>query len=145
MNTDTVTTTPTAKPERKSRKDIRNAIFNHKRAKRQIRKVNFFDQDLELRQPTLGEVLSMNDEDIEIDEHGEVKTNTRKAAVSMLIKYAYIPGTEERVFENADEDVLLDLPFGQDFQAVNKAFEELTTLAVGDEAKNSEGTQPAGM
>jgi hypothetical protein len=42
----------------------------------------------------------------------------------MLMHYSYVPGTEDKVFEPADEDSIRELPFGPDLQrlftAVNK-------------------------
>ena len=58
----------------------------------------------------------------------------RKAAmVDMIIEYAYVPGEQDRVFEDADMDTLLSMPWGEDFVRVNDAISKLTGLDIGEE------------
>ncbi len=46
----------------------------------------------------------------------------------MLVRYCYVPGTDERVFDPADVDAILAFPFGPDFVKIQEAITELTGL-----------------
>lgn len=109
------------------RNQMRAAIFNAKAAAGIV--VKFFGTDLEVRTPTLGEVL-------ETTEVGDKKQQT----VEMMIKYCFIPGSDTRVFEEADKDSLLQLPFGEDMLRVQRAITKLTSVDVDSELGNSETT-----
>jgi hypothetical protein len=97
------------------RDSLRAKIFSAKKVRR--KEIDFFDGRIELRQPTLGDIVDAQD------------NKDRKAAVvETLIKYAYIPGTDTKVFEEGDADVFKGMPFGADFIRVSKALEELTEV-----------------
>lgn len=102
-------------PAPKNRDLIRAAILKTRRPDRVI--VSFFGEDIEIRQPILKDVLANAD-----------NPDKESAVIDMLIKYAYIPGTEERIFEEADAEALKSQPFGADFMAVNNAMEGLTKI-----------------
>lgn len=94
------------------------------------RTVPFFGTEIELRQPTLGEVLAQQN------------TEDRKSVlIQLLISRAYIPGTDTRVFDDADADGLATLPFGQDFIRVNQALEALSEVNFLDKSPASDVTQ----
>ena len=48
--------------------------------------------------------------------------------INTLVGYAYIPGTDEKIFEDADAASLKQLPFGADLQRIMKALETLTEV-----------------
>ena len=90
--------------------------------------VVFFGEKIELRQPRLEDVLAVqNNEDREV------------AVIETLINYAYVPGTEERVFEDGDKDTLKKMPFGADFIRVSQALETLTEVNFLDKSDTSKG------
>ncbi len=81
--------------------------------------IPMFGVDLELRQPSLGAILRARDE-------GDDATR----AIDMIIEYAYVPGTDEHVFEDTDRDMIKNWPFGKDLTRLNAAIAELTGVDI---------------
>ena len=81
--------------------------------------IEMFGVDLELRQPSLGSIMKARDE-----------TDQVTRAVDMIIEYAYVPGTDEHVFEFTDRDVIKNWPFGKDLTRLNAAIAELTGVDI---------------
>lgn len=94
---------------------MRAAIFAPKQVKSEP--VNFFGQDIEIRQMILADVLNASN-----------NPDRESAIIDTLINYAYIPGTDERVFEEGDAAQFKTMPFGADFIRVSKALEALTEV-----------------
>ena len=114
-------TAPTAvKPERLTRDQIRAALIGKKHPPKR-EKVELFGVELELQQPTLRSILQARDIDDEL---------TRTADV--FIHYAYVPGTNEKVFEEADRDVILNWPFNEDILRVQEIIADLTGVNLDD-------------
>jgi hypothetical protein len=115
-----------------SRTEVRAAIFSAENRKFKTEEVTFYGQKLEIRQPSLQQILDSS------------QTEDRKQAViDIMVGYCYVPGTEEKVFEASDKDMLLSMPFGDDFLKINQTIEKLTSVNVLDQAKNSVGTPNA--
>lgn len=113
---------------KKDRSALRNAILGTQHSFR-AKTISFFGEEIELRQSTLKDVLDAQD------------TEDRKSAmVGMLVRYAYVPGTNEKVFEEEDADAIMQLPFGPDFTAVNEAIAEITGVNITVQEKNSDRT-----
>lgn len=104
---------------------LRGKIFADANKVRASRTITFFGAEIELRQPTLRNIAEMADEDSE-----------QAAIVSTLLHYAYVPGTDEKVFTDAHIEALMELPFGPDFTAVADAIKELSATLSKAEAKN---------
>jgi len=121
-----VNNTELAKEKVPSRDDIRAAIFSSDSKKPQVFSLTFFGQKLELRQPSVDNIIKLSDE----------SSNTTNNVVDILIEYAFIPGTTEKVFEKTDADAIKSLPFNKDFSAVIAGFKELTDINLEEEAKN---------
>jgi hypothetical protein len=117
-------TTPTVL----SRDDIRASIFA---AKPKSKVIEFFGTQVEIRQPPLREVLAARDEGADIND----------AAYDTFIKYVFVPGTDQKVFDDTDIPGIKNLPFGTDMQALQSAINELTDIqaAVKTQEGNSEG------
>lgn len=81
-----------------SRDEMRAKIFSAKPAFEIVD--DFYGVRLELRQPSLAIALEARNQ-------GETE-----AVFQMLLNYAFVPGTNEKVFEPTDVDMLRDLPFG---------------------------------
>lgn len=113
------------------RKQLRDKIFTSDRAKPKSETLEFFGADVELRQPTIGRILDLRD---------AAKEDSKFAAMQMIIEYTYVPGTNERVFDEADLDALLGMPFGEDMTRMHQAIAKLTNINVEGLAKNSEET-----
>jgi len=105
------------------RDELRGKIFAHRPLKSEI--VHIFGQDVEVRQPTLGQILDVKED-----------PDRRKAIVRLMINYCFVPGTNERVFEEADFESIISMPFGDDLRLVNEAINKLTGIRV-EEAKNA--------
>jgi hypothetical protein len=81
--------------------------------------ITLFGMELELKQPTLEAILKTRD----------TEDNTARA-VDMIIEYAFVPGTDEHVFESADREMMLRWPFGKDLTDLNEAIAELTGVDI---------------
>lgn len=103
--------TSTEPVEAPTRQSIRDRIFA---AKSRSMTIDFFGTNIELRQPKMGDVLAMRRGESNLD-----------AAQMMLVHYAYIPGTDEKVFEETDIDSLDQLPFGEDMTRFSEAVADL--------------------
>ena len=106
------------------RTTIRTAIFA---GKAKTLPVNAFGVKLELRQPSMGELLDLQD-----------LPNQKSRVVASLIRYCYVPGTKEKVFDEADTNSILALPFDKNFIAINDAIAELTGIDLEEEKGNLE-------
>lgn len=85
------------------RDKLRSKVFSEKA------KVILIDlddgQQIEVRQPTIGMLLDV------------VSLEDLKSRMSqMLIKTCYVPGTNEKVFDESDKDILMELPQGGVYQ-----------------------------
>lgn len=109
------------------RDSMRSQILGATKAKSIL--CTFFGVEVEIRQPSLGEILLAEEE-----------TTKSAQAVAMVVKYCYVPGTDDKVFEAADYEALLLLPFGDDFVRVQKAIAQLTNVNVDKALGNSETT-----
>lgn len=132
INSDGTTDQSVSNPEsrRQLKLAIRDAILSTK-AKSRI--ISAFGQQIEIRQPTLAAVMSYQNIPDRTD-----------AAAQMLIRYAFVPGTNEQIFDEEDVDAIKGIPFGDDIQRVNDAINEMmdVRLAIKEEEKNSEAIQP---
>ena len=100
-------------PEGLTRDQIRTAVFADQ--KPDTRVVRLFGTFVELHQPTLGAILDARDE-------GDERTRT----ADVFIRYAYVPGTNDRVFQDEDRDLILNWPFTEDLVRIQEIIAELT-------------------
>lgn len=98
------------------RDQMRADFFSSEKNKPESRIIKFRGYDIEIRQPNLGAILAA--------QSGE---NSRSVAQT-LIQYAFVPGTDEKIFDPEDEESLLRMPFGGDFVRVADALTELTSV-----------------
>lgn len=94
-------TTPKAKL---SRDEMRAKIFGAK--PKSVIVEDFFGVDLELRQPSLEVALNQRD------------TTDKDRVYFMLTQYAYVPNTNEKLFDPEDVDSMRELPFGPEFTSL---------------------------
>ncbi|MEE8599218.1 MAG: hypothetical protein V3S69_06900 [Dehalococcoidales bacterium] len=102
------------------RNEIRAQILGNT-PKGETRLVTLFGAEIELHQPTLRSILEAKDDDDEA---------TRTADV--FIKYAYVPGTKERVFEAGDRDSILNWPMNDELLKVQRLIVEMTGIDLAD-------------
>lgn len=105
------------------RQELRNRLFKTKKFK--TKTIDLFGTAIELRQPSIGQITALEDAD-----------DAQSALVTTLIEYAYIPGTTEKMFEEADAASILEWPVGAWVQDLNAAIVELTSINVPDAEKN---------
>jgi hypothetical protein len=98
--------------------------------------IEFMDGEIELHQPSLGSILDSNDK--AKDEGGN-----EAATILSMIENAYVPGTDEKVFEAGDYDWFRELPFGAELQRVMKALTELAEINFQQPDANSGQTPGA--
>ena len=108
-----------------NRDTIRKAILSGRATKTLL--VNAFGIELEMRQPSLGDILDL-----------QYMENTKQILIQSLINYCYVPGTKERVFDDADKDIIEALPFDDNFTAIQEAIADLTGVDIDAEKGNLE-------
>lgn len=106
------------KPETLTRDDIR-AVLLGKTPLAKSKIITIYGVELELRQPTLASIMTTR----EIED-------PKVRATEMIIKYAYVPGTDEYVFEDTDREAILKWPFGEDLLTLQQAITDLTGLDI---------------
>lgn len=110
---------------------VRAAIFDKENRLPRSEPVTLFGQKLELRQPTLAQISKMGQVDPKDKTPGIVK---------IMIEHLYMPGSNEKVFDIADADMLASMPAGPWLDEVNSAMEKLSGVDVQEAEKNSEET-----
>ncbi len=104
--------------------DARNALRKKLIGDRHVpdsKIVTLFDCEIELRQPSLAAIL---------DARQDADESTRTTDV--FLKYAYVPGTDEHIFEEADRETILNWPFNEELMNVQTTIAELTGINLAD-------------
>ena len=99
------------------RNQIRTTILSSKTRKREL--ITLFGAKVEVCQPSMDEVLDL-----------QTLEDSKKMAAHMIINYVYVPGTNEKVFEEADVAGILELPFGEDLARLQEAITKMTSIDV---------------
>ena len=123
-----------ASPIKVTRSELRDRLLGHAPKPRRT-PITLFGQEIELQQPTLRAILeAQNIDDMKLRSTG------------MIIEYAYVPGTNERIFEPADREMILNWPFNNELVELQMAIAELTGISAED-VQNQEAelkTDPLG-
>ena len=82
--------------------------------------ITLFGVEVELRQPTLAAILNAREEESE-----------QKRTTDVFLNYAFVPGTDEKVFEEGDRDTILNWPFTEELVEVQIAIARLTGIDLG--------------
>ncbi len=112
------------------RKELRANIF--KSSNKQIESMTISGSKVEVHQPTIGEIADLNQSE------GDVEIPRRDTISDMIIKYCFVPDSNERLFSKEDKDGILNLP-ATVLNEFNTAFGKLTNINMEDVEKNSEG------
>lgn len=107
-----------------TRDQIREAFFN---IKPKVKLVPFGQFEIELRQPSVREVMGQ----------GSSTEDRALNMCKMLMNYCYVPGSSERVFDDADIDSMKEVPVSEEWMALTQAINDLT--AVAELAKEGKG------
>jgi len=100
-----------------TRDEIRSQLLGTSH-KPKCKLITIWGIEIELRQASLRDILKASGSD-------DVEVN----AVNMVVRYAYMPGTNTRIFEDTDRNVILGWPFGEDMQKLQAAVAELTGIS----------------
>lgn len=101
-----------------SRTDLRSRLLGARHAPKS-KVITLFGDKVEMRQPSIKSILDLTDNDDE-----------KYRSLKLLIEYAYVPGTDEKLFEPADLDVMLQWPASEDLVKVQQAIAELSRVDV---------------
>ncbi len=101
-----------------TRDELRTALLGNA-PKPDSKIITLFGVEIELKQPNLGAILKTRAE-------GDDATR----AIDMIIEYAYVPGTNDHVFEMTDRAAMMNWPFGKDLTTLNTAIAELTGVDI---------------
>ncbi len=119
-------TQPKAVSKALTRDEMRAVLLGtRQKAKSQV--ISLFGIDVELRQPTLESILKARD-----------TGDNASRAVDMIIEYAFVPGTDDHVFEDTDRPQMLKWPFGEDLTKLNATIADLTGVDVDAAMKEME-------
>lgn len=103
--------------------DARAKIFQTRKVRSEV--FEFFGTMVELRQPTLDDIVRVRTQE-----------DRQAAVIETLVDQAYLPGTNERLFTPEDADSFKAMPFGADFIRVTKALEVLTEVNFQDKSSS---------
>lgn len=120
----------------KTKYDIRSKIFSDGSKARASIKIQFFGTEIELRQATVSQVQGMIDK--------RALGNGALLFSDYLIDYAYVPGTDEKIFESADRESIAALPFNADMAKLVETITKLTNIDVTVAEKNLPETLSSG-
>ena len=109
----------------KSKRDDMRARIFAKKPKTKL--VAFNGTKIEVHTPPVREVLKVQDME-----------DTSERVAHLLIRYCYVPGTTQQVFEEGDKETLLNMPFDGELMALQEAINELSDIDV----KAAEGNLP---
>ena len=111
-------------------------------AKSQFKKtiVKYNGIEVEIRQPSIAERSQLQELCTERISNGPnadalIKVNNTAFFVWSVIKHTYVPGTDERVFDDADYETLSNSPSGGYMDKFFEIASNLTNVAVDDEKK----------
>lgn len=121
--------TTVVKPEDKdvitfTRTQLRDGLLGNV-PKPKTKTVPLFGMSIELHQPTLRSIL--DNQGIE---------DTKQRGTKMIIEYSYIPGTNERIFDDADREMILNWPFTNELIDLQMSIAELTGVDTTDAEKD---------
>jgi hypothetical protein len=115
------TTKEKPKAAQSLRDSIRESVLNSE-AESEI--VHAFGHDIEIKYPSLQDLLAYRNADQDDSIMGRA-----------IVNNCYVPGTDQRVFEVADVDVLMTKKFTPDMRKLNAA---INRILGGDEALQKE-------
>lgn len=100
-----------------TRDELRSRLLKTRKPNSKL--IEFFGEKVEIRQPTLGQILALRE---------SIGGDMQSAVLRTLIEQTYIPGTNTLIFESSDIDQLKELPFGPDMVKISNAIGELAEV-----------------
>jgi len=111
-----------------TRQQIRDKLLGHAPKPNRV-KLTLFGTDIELMQPTLRAILDVQE-----------VADTKERSTGMIIDYACVPGTDERIFEPADKEMILGWPFTDEIVDMQMAIAKLTGVDIEEAEKILRGS-----
>lgn len=99
--------------------DIRSKLLTDIKPERI--KINMRGVEVEVQQPVVKDILNADTDDTTF-------------IIDMMVRYCYVPGTNERVFKDEDKELILQWPMGEWFSTFGEAFNKLASVSK-DEVK----------
>lgn len=113
--------------EGKNAVSLKARMFSSKNKMLRSKIIKFFGEDIEIRQPTIGHMIKQTENEL---------TDPMERGLLVLMNFAFVPGTDERVFNDTDTESLAGLPYGEDFARAVEAFQMVTDTSVQAAEKN---------
>ena len=121
--------------EQSQRDKIRAATLG-KSKKLESRTITIDGQQVELRQPT----VKIRNQLLRYAATPECDVDFNDFLLRAVIQCAYVPGTNERVYEDEDYDVLAERPTNDFVDEFSETIMGLMNVTPGEVEKNSNGT-----
>jgi hypothetical protein len=112
-----------SEPLKLSRNEMRDKIFATKNTTLKSQTYWFNGIEVEFRQPSTVGFM-------------EARDDGQNQLINLMIRNSYIPGTNDRVFEEADAETLSNMPMTKDMIEVIRIMNEVMDLKVEDKVKN---------
>lgn len=113
---------------------LRNLILSHSETKRAS--VTIGELTYEVRAPTVAERSSIIKEAGKQDKNGEANIDFAKLQVYAIIHLTVVPGTDEKVFTEADIPTLMSRPANGPFDELAEAAIKVVNVRKEDDVKN---------
>lgn len=110
---------------RLSRTELRAMMFSPEKTIAHRISLDFNGVPLEWQRPSIQEM----------QEHQDAGKD-RNFMVSLLISYSYVPGTEEKVFEDSDYATIMGMPYSEEYGTAVGTIVKALNLKVDEKVKN---------
>lgn len=124
-NDDDIAPTTGAEPKKMTRAELRELMFSPEKIVAHRVPLNFNGVDLEWQRPSIQEIQEAQDSGSE-----------RNFVVALLISYSYVPGSEEKVFEDGDYATIMQMPYSEEYGSTVQTIIKSLNLKVDEKVKN---------
>lgn len=109
-----------------AREALRAELFQKKHVFKS-KLIDFLGQQVEVRQPSIGEILNFQEED---------EASSKDSFIDALVRFCFVPGTDDKLFDSEDAERIMSLPQGEWVSGFNSAVAELFEVNVGEAEGN---------
>ena len=100
-----------------TRDGLRTKLLSASNTKPRSEVLTLFGQQVEVRQPSLGAILDFQQYE-----------DRKEQAARAIIKYVFVPGTDERIFEEGDIPTIMNWPFTGEVLALSQTLDKLVGI-----------------
>lgn len=108
------------------RDELRARLLGTKQFKTRV--IDLLGDQVEIRQPSVKQLTELTKTASDEDKSG---------LINLIIRFCYVPGTQDTVFEPTDYDVLMELPADNWIKTFQEAWIDLAGLNKDEIGKNS--------